>query len=439
MSKLEKSQQKLQEEICLLKQKSAQSQELLNESIASQRLLESLLYNAPNGIFIVNAEHQITMFNRAAERLFDQLEIDLQHKQIDALNLFQLPENYQKSVPQYLVESSGLDIKQHIWGLGSSGQKIPLTISVSKIPGNNSMLSSDVEFEVLLCYVVDVSYELQQLKRMKVQTQFMQQATMKFQQAQESSEQANQLKSQFLANMSHELRTPLQSILGFADIGIKKIDSANRDVQLRYFNNIKKGGNRLLNLLNDLLDLSKLEAGKMELSCKKHKLIDVVSSSIQELKLLADEKSIEITVQKSDISTVAFFDFDKILQVMCNLLSNAIKFTPNEGAITISFAQTSIAIRLTDHDIDVFAIAVTVVDSGVGIPENELETVFDKFIQSTKTRTGGGGTGLGLAICKEILAIHYGEISVTSQENKGSQFTFLIPCDSVSQKISHST
>ncbi len=436
IKRLEKQIALLQEDKQVLQSQVKETVAAAHSVIVAQGLLQSLLYNSPDGIIILNQNHQIETFNRSAEKLFGYREVDLYSQSIDNLTLFELPEGFQGNIARFLIQSSHLSINQHIFGLTKQGARIPLRVSVSEIKGNDAMLfdesdenENSADIDALLCYVFDISKELQQIKNMKKQALFMQQASIKFQQAQEKAERANQLKTEFLANISHELRTPMQAILGFADRGISKIDSGNKEVQLKYFNNIKKGGSRLLTLLNDLLDLSKLEAGKIDLVCEQLDLRDAVHESIQEVASLAQQKSLEINVQPANCPTSAYFDFHKILQVLRNLLSNAIKFTPDGGGITLYFTETALsAENEQDHSEQQFnALALTVADSGVGIPKAELNTVFDKFAQSSKTRTGGGGTGLGLAICKEIMHIHRGDISVFSEEDKGSQFTIILP------------
>jgi len=444
MADLNKALQQLQEENNVLTDEKFQMQANIaamqkasHDLIFSQGILQALLYNAPDGIIILNSSYEIDTFNKAAERIFGYLEIDLKYKAIDSINLFQLPENHQGSVVPYLFEASKRsNIEQPIIGVSNNGRNIPLRISISKLKKERHTLfdsdeqdMGDTGVSALLCYVSDISNELQHLKNVKVQNMIMQQLTAKHRNLQQEAERANQLKSEFLANMSHELRTPMHAILGFSDRGINKIQSCSNETLLRYFNNIKKSGQRLLILLNDLLDLSKLEAGKVELCCEQNDLMDIVTRSIQELTPLIEDKSINISISAPQVSTVAYFDANKILQVVQNILSNAIKFTPNNGKITIFFSAYPMNESVNNNQLTpgTSNVSVTIVDTGVGIPENELDSIFDKFTQSTKTRTGGGGTGLGLAICREILAAHNGKISANSQKNDGAQFTFTIP------------
>ena len=242
------------------------------------------------------------------------------------------------------------------------------------------------------------------------------------------AERANQAKTDFLANMSHELRTPMHSILSFAAMGEEKIETADREKLHLCFSRVQESGERLLTLLDALLDLAKLEAGRMEFNLEGHDLQVVVEAAITEFSELAQKKSLSLKMIPPDVETGAQFDRDKLLQVMFNLLSNAIKFTPEGKEIQVSFASAALPVgRKRSGAGETPAVAVSVVDHGVGIPEEELTQVFDKFIQSSKTKTGGGGTGLGLAICKEIIEGHGGAIRAENNPQGGAVFTFVIP------------
>lgn len=244
----------------------------------------------------------------------------------------------------------------------------------------------------------------------------------------ERAELANQVKNEFLANMSHELRTPMHSILSFSGLGEDKIESASKEKLKQYFTRIHQSGERLMPLLNDLLDLSKLEAGHIEFDKKQGDIRLLAKVIIEEFSTIIMEKSISITLDSSVIDTVAEYDHDKLLQVFRNLIANAIKYTPGGRLINIDFAEAEISADLNQGDEKkIAAIAVSVIDQGIGIPEDELKTVFDKFIQSSKTKTGGGGTGLGLAICEEIISGHNGRIWAENNPSGGARFTFVIP------------
>ena len=248
--------------------------------------------------------------------------------------------------------------------------------------------------------------------------------------AKENAEKANHSKSEFLANISHELRTPMHGILSFSSIGIKNSYKSPREKLHNYFNRINQSGQRLLLLLNDLLDLSKLEAEKMDFNMTYHSLDDLISLVISELNALFEEKHLSIKMIGNEIDTTVACDKERIMQVIHNLLSNAIKFSHPDSLITIAFSYTTIEDKKGSEQRLInkqSAIRVDVKDEGIGVPVNELESIFDQFAQSSKTNTGAGGTGLGLAICKEIIEGHHGIIKAQSVFGHGTTVSFSIP------------
>ncbi|MBI3522920.1 MAG: CHASE domain-containing protein [Betaproteobacteria bacterium] len=246
--------------------------------------------------------------------------------------------------------------------------------------------------------------------------------------AKRAAESANQAKSEFLANMSHELRTPMHAILSFARIGIDKTATASPEKISGYFSRILMSGERLLVLINGLLDLSKLEAGKMAIDRKPVDLAEIVREALSEFEALSASKFLHVVFEPPAGDTYASMDALRISQVVRNLLSNAIKFSPPESRIRIMIDSGELhnGRRAQDQGV-VPAIRLRVVDAGVGIPKDELLTVFDKFTQSGATRTGAGGTGLGLAICKEIVTTHRGSIRAYNNARGGATFEVLLP------------
>ena len=244
--------------------------------------------------------------------------------------------------------------------------------------------------------------------------------------AREAAETANRSKSEFLANMSHELRTPMHAILSFATFGVDKAGEAERKKLAHYFHNIQKSGNRLLNLLNDLLDLSKLEAGKMEIHLKPVRPADLLREAIIEAEALAKRREISLELDTAEPDLLAQLDGARLLQVLGNLLSNAIKFSPEGGRVRLGLQRLQAA-GVGGMLAEVLELRVQ--DEGVGIPEPELEAVFDKFVQSSKTKTGAGGTGLGLAICREIVQSHGGTIVARNNPPplRGACFVLRLP------------
>lgn len=245
--------------------------------------------------------------------------------------------------------------------------------------------------------------------------------------AREKAESANQSKSLFLANMSHELRTPLHAILGFAEQGQAKAISLKLERISRYFSIIFTSGERLLALLNDLLDLSKLEAKRMVFTFKENDFRDVINILNEELNPLLFKKNLRLETTHSQACTIAYFDTDRMLQVLRNVLANAIRFSPEGSSIAIYFEETTMrrGRRVSDSDL-LPAIHITVVDRGPGIPEEELESIFFPFVQSSKTFTGAGGTGLGLSICREIVNHHNGRIWASNRNGGGTEIHLLL-------------
>ncbi len=252
--------------------------------------------------------------------------------------------------------------------------------------------------------------------------------TEELEKAREAADKANYEKSQFLANMSHELRTPMHSIIGFTNILLKKdFDEKSR----QFLQNIKTSGVRLTLLLNDLLDISKLEAGKMQASYANVILEKLVANCINDVMSLLDEKKLSIHFSNANECELEC-DQKLITQVVINLLSNAIKFSPENGEISIVINQFEADLGGTTQPV----VELVVSDQGLGIPQSELKSIFDKFVQSSKTYNHTGGTGLGLPICREIVRMHKGRIWAESpldiEASSGTAFNVMLP---VKQKI----
>lgn len=235
--------------------------------------------------------------------------------------------------------------------------------------------------------------------------------------AKEHAIAGNKAKDEFIANISHELRTPMHTIMGLANLGTKKSATWSKEQTLDVFTDISTSSERLLTLLNELLEVAKLESGKTVFNIKQNNLERSVHDVIKELAPYGIEKSIRILTNiDSTYSYNAEFDYSKICQVIRNIIFNAIKYTPRDGVITVSLH--------TDQSNN---IVCSIKDSGNGITENDLANVFDKFFQGDNAKNVAQGYGLGLAICKEIIAKHNGDIVARNSSSGGAIFIFTIP------------
>ena len=285
--------------------------------------------------------------------------------------------------------------------------------------------------------------------------------------AKEVAEKTNQSISEWVSFIAHEIRGPISAPLSYSKLGLEKLksdrfisplseiealivrsfqnnaDSSDPARQVfskfketleesrgnleKYFDRIYTASDRLNALLDELLDLSKLESGRMSFSFQQASLHSIVQDAVLEFEAIIREKELVLKIEEPGMNTTIECDPFRIGQLIRNLLSNAVKFTPKDKTIEISFIADTIKKGRRSYDIEVPAVRTTVADQGIGIPASDLDQVFEKFKQSRKSRKGEG-TGLGLPICKEIVVAHSGWIEVESQENKGASFSFTLPC-----------
>ena len=231
---------------------------------------------------------------------------------------------------------------------------------------------------------------------------------------------ANRHKSEFLANMSHELRTPLNAVIGFSEVLQERIFGDLNDKQAEYMQDIHESGRHLLDLINDILDLSKIEAGRMELETSTFDLSDSLRSALTLVRERASRHGIELSLDVADGVGGIVADERKVRQVVLNLLSNAVKFTPDGGRVTLSARRAD----------GVFEVAVS--DTGIGIAPGDQAAVFEEFRQvGTDAARKHEGTGLGLALAKRFVELHGGTMRVVSSPGAGATFSFTLPGDAV--------
>jgi signal transduction histidine kinase len=227
---------------------------------------------------------------------------------------------------------------------------------------------------------------------------------------------ATEAKSIFLAHMSHELRTPLNAIIGFSDLLIGGIGGEINNKQRQCLEDILSSGKHLLSLINDILDLSKVEAGKIDIRPESLRLADVVDDAVTTVKTMIDESKHELAISIAEDLPPVYGDRNRLKQILLNLLSNAIKFTPDGGKISLETSRE-----------DDFC-KVSMVDNGIGIRKEDQTCIFEPFTQlDTQPGERKQGTGLGLALTKQLVELLGGKIWVESEYGKGSRFSFTIP------------
>lgn len=342
--------------------------------------LSTIISTTSDGIIILDREGQVCFANPAAAQLFD--------KSLEELIGYHWGMPVGETTELELVRCDG-----EIW-----------TVEVKATP---------IEWLSKPAYIVA-------LRDITERKQF----ELELQRAKEAAEVANQAKSIFLANMSHELRTPLNVILGFTQVMNR--DSSLSSEQFQNLQMISKSGNHLLNLINDVLDLSKIEAGRLTLDESSFDLIALVRSLHEMLSQRAIAKGLQFNLEIApDVPQYVSTDSNKLRQVLINLLGNAIKFT-QKGSVTLRVSVVSSNKQQTTNNQQQTTITFEVSDTGVGIAPAELDTIFDAFVQTQAGRVSHEGTGLGLTITRKFVQLMGGDMTVKSTLGQGSTFSFEI-------------
>jgi signal transduction histidine kinase len=378
------------------------------DTVAEYEALLQFMYMAPIGVVQMSNDGGVVMMNPKCAQLLMPISANS-----DLSNLLDALKNVAPELAGMLAQFA----QPH--GVVCQEYRMPLEVAAARDRHPQVLAISLIRLDAtrVMAVLSDVSEIVKQEKLLKEKDEW-HSASLKL--AMEAAETANIAKSEFLANMSHELRTPMHAISSFAKMGLGKSGDAPREKLQRYFENIDGSAARLGRLLNDLLDLAKIEAGKMTYAFEMQDVGALLRKSITEFEAMARERGVSLVADFDAQETRAEIDSTRMQQVFANLLSNAIKFSPTGTTVTIRLAIDS-----TTGGQD--GVVITFADQGVGIPPDELEQVFDKFVQSSKTKTGAGGTGLGLPITREILAAHNGRISAGNCPDGGAEFKIAFP------------
>jgi PAS domain S-box-containing protein len=383
--------------------------------ITAQRF-SLFLEAAPDAILEVDESGRIVLANAEAERMFRYTHEELVGMSVDQL----LPERFRGQHAQRRQDYGAHPVRRPM-GAGLGLYALRKDKAEFAVDINLSPMAGAARGHVL-CVVRDVAERRSSEEKIRMLNQHLERRSSElgFANAELSLrnrevERANRLKSEFLASMSHELRTPLNTILGFSELLSEESAGALNDKQKRYVTHIQRDAQHLLELINDILDLSKIEAGRLELHLEKFPMAVAVAEVLSSVRPLAVNKNLLLDGDV-DTATIVHADRVRFKEILYNLLSNAIKFTPSGGRVWIESSNDGSSIHLV------------VGDTGIGISPDDQKVIFESFRQASATTKGvREGTGLGLAITKRIVEHHGGKVWVESEPGRGSRFHFTLP------------
>lgn len=408
---------------------------LIDDLSRTTNYLNNILTNSADMIITTDINGMIVEFNPAGTRLLGYSKEEMVGTSIE--RLWVEPEKRKTLIERVFKDSYVSNFNTLLKKKDGSLVEISLTISAlrdehGKIIGTVG-ISKDITYEKKLAQALELrNLELQKLNESLEEKVI--ERTQDLQRANRELEKSNKLKSQFIATMSHELRTPLNSILGFSDLLLDEIFGPISEKQKRYIKNINNSGNHLLQLINNVLDIAKIESGKMELCYETFDPYLAIKEVETVIKPLTDRKKLNLSIMTlGDVNFIAA-DKVKFKQILYNLLSNAVKFTDDGGSINVFIREIKDTSNTFVENNIVNNLEVVVEDTGIGIKQEDQQRIFSEFEQvDSNLSRRYEGTGLGLALTKKLIELHGGEIRVESEEGKGSRFTFTMPILDISE------
>jgi PAS domain S-box-containing protein len=375
----------------------------VDELQRQKRYYESLLETSPSGIIAVDLDGKVTIWNPGAEQLFGYTRDEAIGQDLDRL-----------IASRDALHEEADDVSRRV----AAGETAHLV--TRRVRKDGSFVDVQIVAAPIFVGTEQVAYYAiyNDVSELQQRTRELQEALEQLAEKGRELEVASKHKSDFLANMSHELRTPLNAIVGFSQVLREKLFGPVNEKQEEYLDDILSSANHLLSLINDILDLSKVEAGHVELEVAEFSLKEALERGIVMVREKATTNGVRLELELDPSVDAVWGDERRVRQVVFNLLSNAVKFTPSGGRICVSAAREDGELR----------IAVT--DTGPGIAPEDRERIFEEFQQA---RSGGDdqaeGTGLGLALSRRIVELHGGRMWVESDLGQGSTFAFTLPVE----------
>jgi len=379
--------------------------------LKAESRFRELLEAAPDAIIEVDRDGRIVLLNAATEQMFGYQREELLGQPVEGL----IPQEARGRHGAHRAAYWSNPVTRPM-GFGMillaqrrDGTEFPVEISLSPV-------KTDDGFRVT-AIIRDVTAKQKAEEAIREANQLLEEQNRQL-------DRANQLKSEFLASMSHELRTPLHTIIGFTELLAEELEGPLNDKQKRFLSHVHQDSRHLLELINDILDLSKVEAGQMQLHPEALDARTLINEAVNSIRQMADGRKVNVE-NRVRHETVIKADRVRFREILNNLLSNAVKFTPEGGTVWVESRAGGPGTT-----------AFTVGDTGIGIAPEDHAAVFDKFRQvSSTTRGVREGTGLGLAIVKSYVELHGGTISLESTPGEGSRFTFTLPAGDESPPV----